>query len=154
MQHFEPLIHGEYYHIYNRGINDEFLFKEQANYPYFLQLLRKHVAPVATIIAHCLIESQFHIIIKLNHYDLRNDKKTTAPHQAIGNFCNAYTKAINKRFCRHGGLFDRPFKRQILLNQTILNTKISQIHLLPVLYHLSESPIDYKWNSCYFHDAI
>ena len=148
MQHFEPLIPGKHYHIYNRGINDEFLFKEIANYKYFLQLMRRHIKPIASIEAHCLLENQFHIVVKVNDVELET-QKNISPHQAISNFCNAYTKAINKRFCRHGGLFERPFKRKVLDNDAILNAKIAQIHYLPVIYHLSQVPQQYQWNSCY-----
>ena len=34
----EPLQLDQYYHIYNRGINGEPLFREERNYRYFLKL--------------------------------------------------------------------------------------------------------------------
>lgn len=36
----ELLIHGQYYHIYNRGNNGKILFREERNYPYFLSCMQ------------------------------------------------------------------------------------------------------------------
>ena len=44
MQYPELLAHGKFYHIYNRGINSCDLFREQANYDYFLELYDKHIS--------------------------------------------------------------------------------------------------------------
>lgn len=33
----QPLENGKYYHIYNRGINSDILFKENGNYEHFLK---------------------------------------------------------------------------------------------------------------------
>ena len=43
----EPLIHGQYYHIYIRGNNGEIPFCEEWNYPYFLGLYVQYVEPDA-----------------------------------------------------------------------------------------------------------
>ena len=42
-----PLHPGNWYHIYNRGIDSSPIFSEEPNYFYFLKLLAKHVASVA-----------------------------------------------------------------------------------------------------------
>lgn len=42
----EAIVPGGIYHIYNRGSNRENLFREERNYPYFLQLMEKHLAPM------------------------------------------------------------------------------------------------------------
>jgi len=38
--------------------------------------------------------------------------KKIIPHQSFGNLFNAYKKAINKGYNRHGALFERSFKRK------------------------------------------
>ena len=50
-----------YYHIYNRGNNSENLFLEKRNYPYFLSLYQKHIAPVTDTFAYCLLRNHFHV---------------------------------------------------------------------------------------------
>jgi len=39
----QALQHGNYYHIYNRGINSAMLFKEKDNYEHFLKLFELHI---------------------------------------------------------------------------------------------------------------
>lgn len=52
------------YHIYNRGINGENIFKEERNYRYFLEKYAKYVEPIADTFAYCLLKNHFHIAIR------------------------------------------------------------------------------------------
>ena len=61
-----PLVPGQYYHIYNRGINGEVIFREERNYPYFLQLYAKYITPIAETYAYCLLSNHFHFLLRLN----------------------------------------------------------------------------------------
>lgn len=65
MQNFEPLCSGNYYHIYNRGVNSELLFKEIGDYYYFLKLYKKYVEPVAETYAWCLMQNHFYLLIRI-----------------------------------------------------------------------------------------
>ena len=55
-----PLHPGVIYHIYNRGVNGETIFKEKRNYEYFINLYVKHIQPVADTYAFCLLPNHFH----------------------------------------------------------------------------------------------
>ena len=61
----EPLQPGEYYHIYNRGIDGEVLFREVRNYHHFLRLWAKYIEPVADTYAYCLLSNHFHFLIRI-----------------------------------------------------------------------------------------
>ena len=65
MQGSEPLEFGQYYHIYNRGINGCDLFTSEENYQYFLNLYEKHIDPIAETFAWVLMPNHFHILIRL-----------------------------------------------------------------------------------------
>jgi REP element-mobilizing transposase RayT len=54
-----------YYHIFNRGINGENIFREERNYQYFLDLYAKHIDPVAETFAYSLLKNHFHMLIKV-----------------------------------------------------------------------------------------
>lgn len=56
---------GKIYHIYNRGINGENLFREERNYAHFLQLYYRHLFPKAETYAYCLLKNHFHLLIYL-----------------------------------------------------------------------------------------
>ncbi len=75
----EPLIAGEYYHVYNRGGNRARVFLEDANYGFFLSRLRQYLMgegaqtsevsktsevyrPTTTFLAYCLMPNHYHLI--------------------------------------------------------------------------------------------
>jgi len=56
--------YGATYHICNRGINREDIFKEEKNYAYFLSLMKKYLLPVADIYAYCLMKNHYHLLLR------------------------------------------------------------------------------------------
>lgn len=60
-----PLTPDFYYHIYNRGINGEDLFKEERNYSYFLSKYALYMNPVVDTYAYCVLKNHFHFLIKV-----------------------------------------------------------------------------------------
>ena len=38
-----PLVTGEYYHLYNRGVNRQAIFFERENYLFFLRRMREYL---------------------------------------------------------------------------------------------------------------
>ncbi|WP_264551329.1 hypothetical protein [Flavobacterium sp. N2038] len=154
MHKIENLESGKYYHIYNRGINSENLFKENRNHEYFLMLYNKHIDPIAETLAWCLLKNHFHLLVRIKTFEeilkSQNEfeiKKIIPPHQSFGNLFNAYTKAINKGYNRHGALFERPFKRKLIDNDAYLRSVIKYIHFNPVNHGFCEHPIEYPWSS-------
>lgn len=154
-----PLLFGNYYHIYNRGINSCKLFKNPENYEYFLDLYDQHITPVAYTFAWVLMPNHFHFLVRIKEEkdiipinltgfgNLSGLKKPKPPHQYFSNLFNAYTKAVNKRFLRHGTLFERPFKRKLIDNQDYLKQVILYIHQNPVHHGFCDLPLDYPWSS-------
>ncbi len=59
------LVPGNFYHIYNRGINSCDLFKDANNYNHFLKLYDKYISPVANTYAWVLMPNHFHFLIYL-----------------------------------------------------------------------------------------
>ncbi len=47
METITPLVHGCYYHIFNKGINGINLFYNKENYLYFLEKYDKYIYPIA-----------------------------------------------------------------------------------------------------------
>ncbi|MFH0865285.1 MAG: hypothetical protein V1904_03775 [Bacteroidota bacterium] len=61
----QPLEHGQYYHIYNRGINSGKLFRKEKDYQHFLSLYSKYIDIVGDTLAYCLMPNHFHFFIKI-----------------------------------------------------------------------------------------
>lgn len=153
MQSIPPLTPGNYFHIYNRGINSCKLFYEPDNYEYFLRLYEKHVSPVADTFAWVLMPNHFHLLVRIKDFPTPTGFETLSglgakpPHQYFSNLFNAYTQAINKRFKRHGALFERPFKRKLIDTEIYLKQLILYIHNNPVHHGFCNHTVEYPWSS-------
>jgi hypothetical protein len=66
---------------------------------------------------------------------------------SFSNLFNAYTKAFNKRYNRHGALFERPFRRKQINFDMYLQNVIAYIHNNPVHHKICSHPIEYPWSS-------
>ena len=147
MQPTIPLENGKYYHIYNRGINSDILFKENDNYNYFLKLYDTHIEPIAETFAWCLMNNHFHFLIRVKEIEEINTKNRIQPFQSFSNLFNAYTKAFNKKYNRHGALFERPFRRKEVNYDTYFQNLIVYIHNNPVHHNICDHPLEYAWSS-------
>ncbi|MDP2336879.1 MAG: hypothetical protein Q8N05_10610 [Bacteroidota bacterium] len=160
MQQIEPVIAGNYYHIYNRGIDSCNLFKEPDNYEYFLGLYDRYISPVADTFAWVLMPNHFHFLIRLKEESeivitpVTPDRvlnpvrgETSLASLQFSKLFNSYAQAFNKRTGRHGSLFERPFKRKIIENEWYLKQIILYIHNNPVHHHFCSHPMEYPWSS-------
>ena len=65
MQVVTPLEPGQYFHIYDRGIDRASIFFEERNYAFLLGLYAKHVFPVAETYACCLMKNHVHLLVRI-----------------------------------------------------------------------------------------
>ncbi len=127
----ESLEKDRTYHIYNRGINGENIFNDNENKRYFLKLLSKHLNGKVTLLAYCLMQNHYHLVIRLEV----DEKEVT---QAFSNLFNAYAKAFNKRFSRTGSLFEKHFKRIYIKDETYLRNIIIYTHRNPPNHEVAD----------------
>jgi REP element-mobilizing transposase RayT len=129
----QPLIEGQYFHIYNRGVNGEDLFKEERNCHYFLQQYKLYCSDVLETLAYCLLKNHFHLLVyvKENVEVPRRDGqgmfKMNASKQ-LGHFFNSYAQSINKAHKRTGPLFESSFERKWVDNESYLMSMIYYCH--------------------------
>ncbi|WP_319228728.1 hypothetical protein [Draconibacterium orientale] len=152
------LEYGNFYHIYNRGINGCNLFRENENYEYFLHLYDKYISPVAETFAWVLMRNHFHFLIRIKtvkelnlqgFQNLEGLKGTNrnGVNQQFANLFNAYTKAINKRYHRTGSLFEHPFRRIKVESDAHLKYFVYYIHHNPIHHGFCDHYLDYPWSS-------
>ncbi len=120
--HFET---GQYYHVYNRSNAGEIVFKEPENYLYFLRKYRQYLTAHFATIAYCLMPTHFHFLVQI---------KTEAPaaQNALGVLLSSYAQAINKRYQRHGSLFQDHSKAKWVNNERYLLKLMTYIHQNPI----------------------
>ncbi len=144
---YEPLKSGYYYHIFNRGNNKEDIFIEEMNYTYFLNLLKKHITPIANIWSYCLLKNHFHLLLYT-----KEDPSDKNISQAFSNFFNSYSKSINKKHNRTGSLFQDRFKRKLIEKESYLRNLIVYINTNPILHNFVSDI--YKYNHSSFLSLI
>jgi hypothetical protein len=67
--------------------------------------------------------------------------------QQLGHTLNAYTQAFNKKYDRTGSLFDRPFKRRKVNEESYFCNLICYIHQNPQLHGLVNDYWVYPYSS-------
>lgn len=152
-----PLLHGNYYHIYNRGNNSSAIFFEYENYYHFLRLYAKYIEPIAETYAWCLLKNHFHLLVRIKDkneiveseltYNTTEKPKVIEPYRQFSHLFNAYTQSINKRQNRTGSLFETNFERKLVTSEKYFQQLIFYIHNNPVHHGLVKQMSLYPWSS-------
>jgi REP element-mobilizing transposase RayT len=154
MQYIEKLEKGKFYHVYNRGINSCNIFNETENYAHFYRLYEKYIPKVADTYAWVLMRNHFHFLVYIKRKPAKTLKngemKELSASQQFSNLFNSYVQAFNNRYNRHGGLFERPFKRKLVQDTLYLKNVIIYIHQNPIHHKICKDLLQYGWSS-YIH---
>lgn len=124
-----------YYHIFNRGNNNDFLFYDDDNYEYFLMKFRSYLENHVETLCYCLMKTHFHFLIKVKDNEINDSKPQallTPLEKAFRDFFICYAKSINKKYHRTGSLFQYKFKRKEITDDFYLKNIIRYIHFNPV----------------------
>lgn len=138
---------GEFYHVYNRGVDKRTIFADVADYQRFVELLyitnttqptdlrtisRHHDSvydwdrgeQLVAIGAYCLMPNHFHLLV------------TPLMEQGVSQFmnklCTSYSMYFNRRYERTGSLFEGKFKGKHAASDEYLKYLFSYIHLNPI----------------------
>lgn len=127
-----------YYHIFNRGINGQVIFKQKSNYSYFLNKLEYYLFPIAELYAYCLIPNHFHLLVRMkSETEIAKLQNSTSNipisflQKQFSNFFNSYAQSFNKQENRTGKLFDLPYRRKRISTQQQLISTVIYIHRNP-----------------------
>jgi REP element-mobilizing transposase RayT len=120
-----PYLQGHYYHIYNRGVSRANIFREDNNYLFVLNRIKKYSKEFQlSLIAYCLMPNHYHFLV-------RQDGQLPAGSLPQRVF-NSYTKAYNKRYGHSGTLFEGSYKVVETANESHLLHLCRYIHANPV----------------------
>lgn len=156
-----PLTTGNFYHIYNRGVEKRIVFTQERDYQRFIQTLYyyqftgpkpafskhfqfkikdfSHNPKIAEIICYCQMPNHFHLLIK--------QLQDNGISELIGKVINSYTKYFNTKHRRVGPLFQGAFKTVLVENDAQLLHLSRYIHLNPYVSNLVQDVVDYKHSS-------
>lgn len=161
-----PILGGRYYHIFNRGINRQAISFSQANYFYFLNLLQKYLSGYIEVLAYCLLENHFHMVVKVKddlpqktgsvyRQNIQTRSLILLNEEEVGKmvskqfrrFFSSYAMAINKQEKRVSNLFDPKFKRIEITEHEYLEYAIFYTHFNPQKHGYSDNFKLYKYSS-------
>ncbi len=148
---------GTYYHIYNRGVNKQDIFRDKADFVMFQHLLKRHLSlkPFRDIygreIAHlrndiellafCLMPNHFHILVY--------NKTQRGIVQLTQRVMTAYSMYFNKRYERIGPLFQATYKASLVYEEAYLLHISRYIHLNPI--DIGEDYKSYEFSSYMYY---
>ena len=156
-----PLIPDKTYHIFSRAMGNEKLFLEEANYKFLLKQFLKYISPVADTFAYNLLPNHFHFMVRIKNINtiheeflrVKKNKKfiiESIPDfimERFSNLLNSYTKAINKKYSRIGGLFIDIMRRVEVKDDGQLGATIFYIHKNAVHHGYTENISEWYWSS-------
>lgn len=149
-----PILGGNYYHIFNRGINRQTIFFNENNYRHFLGLIDKFLTSNVSILAYCLLQNHFHLVIKVKE-KIMIDSIEISDDEKIGKIVSnqfrklfiAYSMALNIQEKRTGSLFDKNFKRIEITENEYLKYAIFYTHYNPEKHGIATEFRQYKYSS-------
>jgi putative transposase len=135
-----PFVIGEYYHIYNRGVEKRKIFLDKEDYFHFLKLLyicnsEKSITlrnigesfdrgkTIVDIGAYCLMPNHFHLLC--------HEKTENGTSIFMKKLLTAYAMYFNKKYERTGVLFQGRFKSKYSNTDNYLKYLYAYIHLNP-----------------------
>ena len=116
---------GQYYHLYNRGVNRSLIFRERDDFLLTLRKIQGYLPELdLTVIAYCLMPNHYHILIHQN-----GDRAAGLLPQRV---FNSYVKTFNNRYQRSGTLFEGRYEAIHVDDEAYLVYLCTYIHANPI----------------------
>jgi putative transposase len=141
---------NSYYHIYNRTINEELLFRSEENYLFFLKKYRYYLDEYLETIGYCLMPTHFHFLVRVKEIENQTSglsDVSTKISRGMHKLQMSYTKAFNRRYNRQGSLFQAHYKAKQISNEPYLITLLTYIHQNPIRSGLVEKAEEWLFSS-------
>jgi REP element-mobilizing transposase RayT len=148
-EYHAPLESGHFYHIYNRAVGQENLFREEKNHSFFLKKWNNYLNDYLDVWAYCLMPNHFHFVVQV--------KKTGCFPEGVRinkfledqfkRLFSSYALSFNKVYERSGSLFQKRFKRVKIDSRNYLITLIHYIHHNPIHHGFTQNYSDWDYSS-------
>jgi REP element-mobilizing transposase RayT len=159
-----------YYHIVCKSLRNQRLFLSDENKRYFLQRYSFYLFPYVSTYAYCLLDNHVHFVVKIKDEEeiiaeiVSTEKECTRSQlrflenptgenlgklldRQFNSFFVSYTRSYNNYYHTKGHLFDSPFKKVQLQDETHTTQAIIYVHSNAVRHKLSTDIENYNWSS-------
>lgn len=170
-----PLVNGEIYHVFNRGIDKRTTFASSSEYLRAYRTIKfyQFVNPPMRFSSYLLLSDEFRSNVDKRlggeklvsiysyclmpnhfHFELKQEVDNGIS-KFVGQFLNSYTRYFNTKHKRVGGLFLDQFKNTLITSEAQFLHVSRYIHLNPYSSEIVDNLNDlssYQWSS--FKDYI
>jgi REP element-mobilizing transposase RayT len=127
------------YYATARAVDNELLFRDDADYEYFMEMLRSRKEKYNFILySFCLLPTHYHLLMETK------DKNISKIMQAIN---TSYSLYFNNKYHRQGHLLQGRFGMKAVNKDVALLELTYHIHLNPLKAGLVKSPEEYRFGS-------
>jgi putative transposase len=150
--YFEILEPGNVYHVYNKAVGDELIFRSEQDYYYFKKKVKRFISPICDLYAYCLMPNHFHLLLATKEVIESEPVSSELLKKRFSNFFNSYAKSYNNAHKRMGKLFNLPFRRILVESDDYFTSLVCYIHRNPLHHGISKSFSTFKYSS--FQDIL
>jgi REP element-mobilizing transposase RayT len=161
MRRREIIAVGEYYHVFNRGVEKRNIFQSQSDYKRFLEslvyfntrspiemksdekILPEQKDRLVDIVAYCLNKNHFHFLLKEN--------KENGIATFMKKVCTGYALYFNNKNERSGVLFQGRFKSVHMSSNDLLLYVSAYVNCNSQIHNIEEAE-KYRW--CSFSEYL
>jgi len=155
----DPFVNGEYYHVYNRGVDKRKVFLDKKDLGRFLQSMNifNREEPVGSIYEFSLLQTRLgrptsklvNIIcycLNPNHFHMILEQITkNGVSEFMKRLGGGYTKYFNARYTRSGALFQGRFKSTHVKSNEYLLHLSAYINLNNRVHHIKTPFYNSSW---------
>lgn len=137
------LLDGSVYHIYQRGNNRDFIFKNPDHKAFLINQLRNYNRRFDyQLLAYVIMDNHYHLAIKANrdHID-----------KIMFNINNVTAKFLNRELERTGHIYGNRYGCKLVDNNAYLIWLLRYIHRNPIRAEICKKVTDYRWSSNIFY---
>ena len=144
---------GNYYHIYNRGVDRKLIYRTRSNHLYFMRLWQRYMEGYLDVISYSLNANHFHFLVRVRHFN-EAQLGGKSEHELVASrlkmLFRTYALAFNRNHGRTGSLFDGPYKRVLVEDSRNLSYLVQYIHVNPEKNKLVLDFRTWDWSSYKF----
>ena len=135
--------YGAYYHVIQRGVNQEHIFQSPGDKSHLLEILSDSKEQYDfKLFAYVIMDNHYHLLIQTLNIPI-----SKIMHQVNMKYAIYY----NTKYERVGHVFENRYKGILVQDDTYFITLIKYIHNNPVAAGICNSMEEYKWSSDLFY---
>lgn len=135
--------YGAYYHVIQRGVNQEHIFQSPGDKSHLLEILSDSKEQYDfKLFAYVIMDNHYHLLIQTLNIPI-----SKIMHQVNMKYAIYY----NTKYERVGHVFENRYKGILVQDDTYFITLIKYIHNNPVAEGICNSMEEYKWSSDLFY---